>query len=82
MKRVVQVDYADASPEVRELYDEISTAMGTPEVLRVFRALGHNPSVLRAVWSMVKGVIAEGEIPTLLKQLILFKISVVAGNEY
>jgi AhpD family alkylhydroperoxidase len=56
--------------------------MGTPEALNVFKALGNNPHVLRAVWSMVKGTIAEGEIPALLKQLILFKISVVAGNEY
>ena len=82
MKRNVQVEYADASPEVRELYDEIRTGMGTPDVLRVFKALGHNPRVLRAVWSMVKGTIAEGELPALLKQLILFKISVVAGNKY
>ena len=31
---------------------------------------------------MLKGTLIEGEIPELLKQLILFKISIKAGNEY
>ena len=82
MKRDTLVHYDEASPEVRVIYDEIRTTMGTPDVLNTFKALGHNASVLRAVWGMVRGTIAEGEIPALLKQLILFKISVVAGNEY
>jgi alkylhydroperoxidase family enzyme len=82
MKRRQQIEYQEASAEVQALYDEIAETMGTPEALNVFKALGNNPHVLRAVWSMVKGTIAEGEIPALLKQLILFKISVVAGNEY
>ncbi len=82
MKRDALVHYDEASPDVRAVYDEIRTTMGTPDVLNTFKALGHNASVLGAVWGMVRGTIAEGEIPALLKQLILFKISVVAGNEY
>lgn len=31
---------------------------------------------------MLKGTVIEGEIPALLKQLILFKISINAGNHY
>jgi alkylhydroperoxidase family enzyme len=82
MKRDKQVEYEDAVPEVRALYDEIMTTMGSPEVLNFLKALGHNPRVLRAVWSLLKGTVIEGEIPALLKQLILFKVSIVAGNEY
>ncbi len=82
MKRTSLVEYEDASPEVRAIYDEIMNTMGSPEVLNFLRALGHNPHALRAVWSMLKETVIEGEIPALLKQLILFKISIVAGNEY
>jgi len=82
MKRSQQVEYEAAEPEVQAVYDEIMDTLGAPEVLNTFKALGNNPRVLRAVWGMVKGTIAEGEIPALLKQLILFKISIVAGNEY
>ena len=80
MKREALVEYQEASPEVRALYDEIMHTMGTPDVLSTFKALGNNPNVLRAIWSMLKGTIIDGEIPALLKQLILFKISVIAGT--
>ena len=82
MKRKIQVEYEDASPEVRAIYDEIRDTMGSPTVLKFLKALGHNPHALRAVWSMLKETVIEGEIPALLKQLILFKVSIVAGNEY
>ena len=82
MKRNTLVEYADASPEVRAIYDEIMDTMGSPEVLNFLKALGNNPQILRAVWSMLKGTVIEGEVPALLKQLILFKISTIAGNEY
>ena len=82
MKRDSQVAYDDTSPEVRAIYDEIMDTMGSADVLNFLKALGNNQHVLRAVWSMLKGTVIEGEIPALLKQLILFKISIVAGNEY
>jgi len=82
VKRRVQVEYEDAIPEIRSEYDEIMERMGSPSVLNFLKALGHNPHVLRAVWSMLKGTVIEGEIPALLKQLILFNISLTAGNQY
>lgn len=82
MKRNILVEYEDAMPEVRNLYDEIMETMGSSSVLNFLKALGHSPHVLRAMWSMLKGTVIEGEIPTLLKQLILFKISINAGNRY
>ena len=81
MKRSTLVEYSDASPEVRAVYDEIMATMGAPDVLNTLKALGHNPRVLRGVWSMLKATLIEGEIPELLKQLILFRISIVTGNE-
>ena len=82
MKRSAMVEYEDATPEVRAIYDEIMDTMGLPSVLNTLKVLGNNPRTLRAVWSMLKGTLIEGEIPELLKQLILFKISTVVGNKY
>jgi alkylhydroperoxidase family enzyme len=82
MKRKTHVEFDDTSPEVRALYEEIMDTMGTTSVLNFLQALGHNPHALRGVWSMLKETVIEGEIPALLKQLILFKISTVAGNQY
>jgi alkylhydroperoxidase family enzyme len=82
MKRTSHVEYDDTSPEVRVLYDEIMDTMGTTSVLNFLQALGNNPHALRGIWSMLKETVIQGEIPALLKQLILFKISTVAGNQY
>jgi alkylhydroperoxidase family enzyme len=76
------VEYEDASPAVQAIYDDIMTTMGSPTVLNFLKSLGQNEHVLRAVWCMLKETIIEGEIPALLKQLILFKISITAGNQY
>jgi alkylhydroperoxidase family enzyme len=82
MKRNSLVEYEDASPEVRAVYDEIMDTMGLESVLNFLTALGNNAHVLRGVWGMLKEVVVEGDIPALLKQLILFKISITVGNEY
>lgn len=82
MKRHALVELADATPEIRSLYGEITDTMGTPEPLNALKSLGHNAIILRGVWSMLRATLMDGEIPELLKQLILFKISIIAGNEY
>ncbi len=82
MKRKTLVEYEDAPPEVQAVYNDIMETMGAPGVLNSLKALGNNPIILRGVWSILKATLIEGEIPELLKQLILFKISIVAGNEY
>ena len=82
MKRTTLVEYDDASPAVQAIYEEIMNTMGTPTVLNFLKALGNNEHVLRATWQMLKETVIEGEIPALLKQLILFKVSINVGNEY
>ncbi len=82
MKRTILVEYDDASPAVQANYDEIMNTMGTPSVLNFLKALGNNEHVLRATWTMLKETVIEGEIPALLKQLILLKVSISVGNEY
>jgi alkylhydroperoxidase family enzyme len=82
MKRRTLIEYDDASPEVQAIYDEIMNTMGSPAVLNFLKALGNNQHVLRGVWCLLRETVIEGEIPALLKQLILFKISIIAGNEY
>jgi alkylhydroperoxidase family enzyme len=82
MKRTTHVEYGDSTPEVRAIYDEIMDTMSATSVLNFLKALGNNPHVLRGVWSMLRETVIQGDVPALLKQLILFKISTVAGNKY
>lgn len=82
MKRAVLIQYDQASPDVRAIYDEIMEATGQPDVPNIMKALGNNEKTLRAVWTMFRNTVVEGELPNLLKELILFRISIHAGNEY
>jgi alkylhydroperoxidase family enzyme len=82
MKRHALVQYEDATPEVKEIYDEISSAMGGRPIPNFLKALGQNANVLRSMWAQLRYVIVEGDVPQLLKEIILFTISVNAGNRY
>jgi len=82
MKRQTTVMYKDASPETQAIYDEVMEVTGSPDVFNFLKAFGNNEKVLRAFWSMLRYTLLEGDVPALLKQLILFKISVEYGNTY
>jgi hypothetical protein len=76
------VAYGDASPEVQAIYDEVMAFTGAEDVFNFLKAFGNNERVLQAYWSLLKHTLFEGDVPPLLKQLILFKISVDYGNTY
>lgn len=82
MKRQTLVEYQDASPSVQAIYDEIMAVTGSPEVFNFLKAFGNNERVLSALWGMLRHAVLEGNVPMLLKQLILFRISVEYGNTY
>lgn len=82
MKRATLVEYDAADPGIQAIYDEFMEVTGSQKPLNLLMALGNNEKALRAVWSMLKLILLQGEIPALLKELILFRISVKAGNQY
>jgi len=82
MKRRVLVEYADACAGVRAVYDEALAVLGATNVPNWMKAMGMNEHVLRATWEKFRHVVLTGSVPPLLKQLILFVISVREGNRY
>lgn len=82
VKRFEFVSYEDASLEVREIYDDIMKTMGMPFVINWFKCQGGNPNLLRGNWAKVKYTLCSGQVPMLLKQLILFKVSRERGCKY
>lgn len=82
MKRATLVQYDAADPGVQAVYDDFMEVTGSQKPLNLLMALGNNEKALRAVWSMLKLILLQGEIPALLKELILFRISIKAGNQY
>jgi AhpD family alkylhydroperoxidase len=79
---VTLIEYADASHEVRSVYDDIMKTRGTDWVNNFWKALANNPAELRRVWSNVKQVMAPGALDPLVKEMVYVAVSVTNGCEY
>jgi AhpD family alkylhydroperoxidase len=82
MSIVKMVEYADAAPEVRAVYDEIMRARGTDWVNNFWKALAHDPALLRRTWEQVQAVMAPGALDPLVKEMVYVAVSATNGCEY
>ncbi len=81
--RVALIDPATATdPVVRAVYNEIEQDLGFGIVPNVFRALGSQPAILRAVWDLFRATILEGQLPRTVKEMIAVVVSAVNESEY
>ena len=76
------VEYAEAVPEVRAVYDEIMRARGTDWINNFWKALAHDPALLRRTWENVRQVMAPGALDPLVKEMLYVAVSATNGCEY
>ena len=69
------VEYADASPEARAVYDDIMATRKTDSVNNFWKSLAKNPSTLRRTWEDIKQIMAPGALDALTKELIYLAVS-------
>jgi AhpD family alkylhydroperoxidase len=69
------IEYADASPEVRAVYDDIMATRGTNWINNFWKALAHDPPTLRRTWDSVKQIMAPGALDQLTKEMIYVAVS-------
>ena len=82
MSTVKLVEYDDASPEVRAVYDDIRRVRQTDFINNFWKALANHPTLLERVWAQGKEVMAPGEIDGLTKEMIYIAVSVANACEY
>jgi hypothetical protein len=70
MTTVEMIEYEEASPEVRQVYDDIMTTRGVDWINNFWKALAVQPELLRRTWHGVKEVMAAGAIDALTKEMI------------
>ena len=76
MARSGLVEYADASPEVRAVYDDIMATRQTNWVNNFWKALAHDPATLKRTWGSIKQIMAPGALDALTKEMIYVAVSV------
>jgi AhpD family alkylhydroperoxidase len=76
------IEYQDASPEVRAVYDDIMTTRRTDWVNDFWKALAHDPAALRRTWDTAKQVMGSGALDPLTKELLYLAVSISNQCEY
>ena len=82
MSLVKLIEYRDAAPEVRAVYDDIMATRGTDWINNFWKALANDPATLKRMWQNVKQVMAPGAIDPLVKEMIYVAVSATNGCEY
>ena len=73
------IEYEDASPEVRAVYDDIMLTRNTDWINNFWKGLAHDAATLRRTWQSVKEVMAPGAVDAVTKEMIYLAIS--ASNQ-
>ena len=76
------IEYADAAPAVRAVYDDIKRSRGVPDVNNFWKYLAHDPVTLRRTWESIKEIMVPGALDPLTKEMIYLAVSVTNGCGY
>ena len=82
MATTKMIEYAEASPDVRAVYDDIRATRKTDFINNFWKALAVNPDQLKRTWDGAKAVMAPGSIDALTKEFIYIAVSAANQCEY
>ncbi len=69
------IEYDDASPEVRAVYDDIMATRKTDWINNFWKALAHDPATLCRTWESIKAIMAPGSLDALTKEMVYLAVS-------
>jgi AhpD family alkylhydroperoxidase len=70
------VEYENAGPEVRAVYDDIMRVRQTDWINNFWKALAHDPATLRRTWESIKRIMAPGgALDPVVKEMIYLAVS-------
>jgi len=76
------IEYKDASPEVRSVYDDIMATRKTDWINNFWKAIAHDPALLKRTWESIKQIMAPGALDPLTKELLYIAVSVTNNCHY
>ena len=76
------IEYEDASPEVRAVYDDIKATRKIDKVTNFWKAMAHDPVRLKRTWEDTKQIMGPGALDPLVKELIYVAVSISNQCDY
>lgn len=82
MASVNFIEYEEASPKVRQVYDDIMATRGIDWINNFWKVLAVQPELLERTWNRSNEVMASGAIDDLTKEMIYIAVSVTNNCKY
>lgn len=76
------IEYEEASPEVRAVYDDIMATRRIDKINNFWKALAMHPPTLKRTWESLKEVMAPGALDPLVKEMVYLAVSTTNGCGY
>ena len=76
------IEYKDASPEVRAVFDDIMATRQTDWINNFWKALARDPVTLKRTWESIQQIMAPGALDALTKEMIYVAVSVTNQCAY
>jgi AhpD family alkylhydroperoxidase len=76
------IEYGQADPEVRAVYDDIMATRKTDWINNFWKALANDPATLKRTWESIKEIMAPGALDALTKELVYVAVSVTNQCPY
>jgi AhpD family alkylhydroperoxidase len=82
MAAIRLIEYEDASPEVRAVYEDIMTTRKVDAVNNFWKTIANDPAALKRTWESLKQIMQPGALDPLTKELLYIAVSVSHGCGY
>ena len=76
------IEYEDASPQVKAVFDDIMATRKTDYINNFWKAIAHDPSLLKRTWEDLKAIMGPGALDPLTKELLYIAVSVTNNCQY
>ncbi len=76
------IEYSEAGPEVRAVFDDIKHTRNIPDVNNFWKVLANDPPTLKRTWASLKEVMQPGALDPLVKEMLYLAVSIAQSCEY
>ncbi|HVT51968.1 MAG TPA: carboxymuconolactone decarboxylase family protein [Dongiaceae bacterium] len=76
------IEEADASPEVKAVYDDIKATRKVDWINNFWKVLANDPKTLKRTWEDLKQVMGPGTLDPVVKEMLYLAVSMTNSCEY
>jgi AhpD family alkylhydroperoxidase len=76
------IEEADASPEVKAVYEDIKATRNVDWINNFWKVLANDPATLKRTWEDLKQVMGPGRLDPVVKEMLYLAVSMTNSCDY